>query len=376
MTLDFWMPAHLIGGRDCVQANPDCFRQGRHALLVTGRRSAVACGAQKDVTDTLDSLGIGWTVFDRAEENPRISLCFEGGEAAREAGADFVIGAGGGSAMDAAKAVAAFAANPGMPERGLFEAGRNPSLPFLLIPTTAGTGSESNPYSVLTLDGEGRKKTFNDRSVNYAKFAFLDAKYTMSLPERNTRSCAIDAFAHCAESYFSPKSDAFSRLCAVWGAQRLWQYLKAGKPAEALTFEERESLLYASCAAGMAINRTGTGFPHPLGYNLTLAFGIPHGFACGIFYREYLTCCEKGYPDLAKSFYEAIGADGEELKTLIPAKSEADVRLDEATIDRFVETVKGANGHKNAPYVICEAEMKEIYRGLFSGDRRCGSCPC
>ncbi|MBQ4290238.1 MAG: iron-containing alcohol dehydrogenase [Clostridia bacterium] len=366
MTLDFGMPAHLIGGKGCVRANPDCFRQGSRALLVTGRHSAVACGAQKDVTDTLESLGISWSVFDRVEENPRISLCREAGLLARSAGADFVIGIGGGSAMDAAKAVAAFSANPEMPERGIFEGGRAPSLPILLIPTTAGTGSESNPYSVLTLDGEGRKKTFNDRSTNYARFAFLDATYTMSLPERFTRSCAIDAFAHCAESFFSPKSDPYSRMCAVWGAQRLWRYLKTGKPAETLSFDEREELLYASCAAGMAINRTGTGFPHPLGYNLTLRYGIPHGFACGIFYREYLSCCEKGDPAMAASFYEVVGAEGEELKERIPALSEADVRLDEETINRFVATVKDANGHKNAPYRISEAEMKDIYRRLFS----------
>ncbi|MCQ2432685.1 MAG: iron-containing alcohol dehydrogenase [Clostridia bacterium] len=365
MNFSMFMPVDIRSGKDCVKENAACFALGKHALLVTSRHAAVASGAQGDVIAVLDSLGIGHTVFNQIGENPLLSVCYEGGKSAQEAGADFVIGIGGGSAMDAAKAVAAFAANPGIAPMEIYTAERKPSLPIILIPTTSGTGSEVNPYAVMTLDEKGVKKTFTDKKQSYAKYAFLDAAYTMSLSETYTLSCALDAFAHCCESYLSPKADALSRIFAGWGANQLYRYIKNFEAGRELTFAERETLLYASCAGGIAINKTGTGFPHPLGYNITLSYGVPHGSACAVFYRQYLTLNEKAAPDLCEALYEAIGASGEEIKDVIPARSMVNLALDEDIIRAFVDKVKGAGNYKNSPYVISEDEMLAIYRELF-----------
>ncbi len=359
------MPVDIKCGEDCVSQNAPCFALGTHAILVTGRNAAKASGAQADVTAVLDSLGIGYTVYDKIGENPLLSVCFDGGQIAHAAGADFVIGIGGGSAMDAAKAVAAFGANPEMDPMGVYSTDRAPSLPMILIPTTAGTGSEANPYAVMTLDGEGKKKSFSDRVSGYAKYAFLDAKYMDTLPERNTVSCALDAFSHCAESYLSPKSDDVSRLFAGYGAKVLYAFLRDHEPGAPISREQKEGLLYASCAAGMAINATGTGFPHPLGYNLTLDRGIPHGAACGIFYREYLSYNEKADLPLCEAFYRTVGATGEEIKSVIPARAAVDVTLSEEEIASYVDKVKSAGNFVNSPYVIDPAEMADIYRRLF-----------
>lgn len=365
MNFSMYMPVDIRSGEDCVKKNASCFALGKHALLVTGRHAAKACGAQDEVTAVLDSLGIAYTVYDKIGENPLASVCHAGGQAAHDAGADMVIGIGGGSAMDAAKAIAAYAANPALAPEEIYTAERKPSLPIILIPTTAGTGSEVNPYAVLTLDGQDKKKTFTDKTQSYAKYAFLDAKYTMSLSEKYTLSCALDAFAHCAESYLSPKADEASRIFAGYGARVLYAYIRDSVPGQVLTRETRETLLYASCAAGIAINKTGTGFPHPLGYNLTLTRGIPHGSACAVFYGEYLSYNEKAAPALCRALYDAIGADGEEIKAVIKEKSGVDVTLDEETIARYVEKVKSAGNYKNSPYVINEQEMADIYRRLF-----------
>lgn len=365
MNFSMYMPVQIISGGNCVRNNAASFALGKKALLVTGRHAAKACGAQADVTAVLDALGIGYSVYDQIAENPLVSVCHAGGQKGITDGADFVIGIGGGSAMDAAKAIAAYIANPELAPMDIYTAERRPSVPIILIPTTAGTGSEVNPYAVMTIDGLGKKKTFTDKVHSYAKYAFLDARYTMSLSETYTLSCALDAFAHCAESYLSPKADALSRLFAGWGAKQLYAYIKGYKYGKVLTEEEREALLYASCAGGIAINKTGTGFPHPLGYNLTLTYGYPHGSACAVFYREYLTLNEQAAPELCRALYEAVGADGEELKTVIPARSGIDLSLDEDTIIAFVEKVKGAGNYKNSPYVINEEEMRDIYRGLF-----------
>jgi len=366
MNFSMYMPVDLRSGIGCVRANADCFAQGTHALLVTGRHAAKACGAQDDVIAVLDSLGIAYTVYDCIGENPLMSVCHEGGQTAARVGADMIIGIGGGSAMDAAKAIAAYAANPALSGPDLMTAKReNPALPIILIPTTAGTGSEVNPYAVLTLDGQDKKWTYKDFSQAYAKYAFLDARYTASLSEKYTVSCAMDAFAHCAESYLSPKADEMSRMFAGWGAKKLYAFIRDFVPGSEITFETREELLYASCAGGIAINKTGTGFPHPLGYNLTLTRGIPHGSACGVFYREYLSFNEKAAPALCQALYDAIGADGEEIKRVIPEKSGVSLVLDDDTIAMYVNKVKGAGNYKNSPYVINEQEMAEIYRRLF-----------
>ena len=369
MNFSIYMPVDLKSGVNCVKENSQCFALGKHALLVTGRHAAKACGAQDDVIAVLEGLGIAYTVYDCIGENPLMSVCHAGGQMAHKVGADFIIGIGGGSAMDAAKAIAAYAANPTMSGEALMtEKRENRALPIILIPTTAGTGSEVNPYAVLTLDGQDKKWTYKDFDEAYAKYAFLDARYTMSLSETYTLSCALDAFAHCAESYLSPKGDEMSRLFAGYGARVLYTFIRDFKAGEAISLETREALLYASCAGGIAINKTGTGFPHPLGYNLTLMRGIPHGAACGAFYREYLTYNEKGDAKLCQALYDAIGADGEEIKTVIPEKSAVKLALDDETIAMFVNKVKGAGNYKNSPYVINEQEMKDIYRRLFGED--------
>ena len=369
MNFSIYMPVDLKSGVSCVKENSQCFALGKHALLVTGRHAAKACGAQDDVIAVLEGLGIAYTVYDCIGENPLMSVCHAGGQMAHKVGADFIIGIGGGSAMDAAKAIAAYAANPTMSGEALMtEKRENRALPIILIPTTAGTGSEVNPYAVLTLDGQDKKWTYKDFDEAYAKYAFLDARYTMSLSETYTLSCALDAFAHCAESYLSPKGDEMSRLFAGYGARVLYAFIRDFKTGEAISLETREALLYASCAGGIAINKTGTGFPHPLGYNLTLMRGIPHGAACGAFSREYLPYNEMGDAKLCQALYDPNGADGEEIKTVIPEKSAVKLTLDDETIAMFVNKVKGAGNYKNSPYVINEKEMTDIYRRLFGED--------
>ena len=162
MNASFYLPTRVIAGRGALAKNAAALALGKHALIVTGRKSARLCGALDDVTAALDVLGIGYTLFDKIAENPPLLTCYEGGRLAAEVGADLVIGIGGGSPMDAAKAIAAFAANPEIEPLALYDAEKrvNRSLPIVAVPTTAGTGSEVNPYAVVTLPDGLRKKTF------------------------------------------------------------------------------------------------------------------------------------------------------------------------------------------------------------------------
>lgn len=364
------IPVTIVNGCGCVRARLGEFVGEKHALIVTGRRGAAACGALGDVTDVLSSVGAAYTVFDKAAENPPLSMAYEGGQLAASIGADLVIGIGGGSAMDAAKAIAAFAANPGIEAMELYDAAKltHASLPLILIPTTSGTGSEANPYSVLTLPDGVHKKTFTSRA-SWARAALVDPEYTASLPRETTISTALDAFAHAMESYLSPKSDDTSRLLAVYAARGIWDVLTEF-PFE-FTAAHRAVLCSASCAAGAAISITGTGFPHPLGYSLTLLYGIPHGRACAAFHGDYI-----GYnmrtPEgerLMNEFASAIGARVSLMKEYLPALAAVDLSLTDEEITRCVDLIKGAKNYKNSPYVLNEAEMLEIYKAHFGGKK-------
>lgn len=371
MNASFNMPTRVFAGRGTVTQNKDYFGIGDHALIVTGKSSARLSGALDDVTAVLDEFGISYTVFDGVTENPPLLLCHQAGELAAQVGADFVIGIGGGSPLDAAKAIAAFAANPDIAPEDVYDPEKRveSSLPIIAIPTTAGTGSEVNPYAVLTLPDGERKKTFTCDD-SWPIFAFVDPKYTDSLPYGTTVSTALDAFAHAMESYLSPKSTPFSEAAALFAAEHIWDVLS--QYPDTFTEEMRDRLSAASTAAGMAISVTGTGFPHPLGYSITLLDGIPHGRACAAFAEDYINYNEKdpvGKERIAR-FAAACGTTPKVIKTYLPALAEVELHFTEDEIERRIALVEKAKNYTNSPYVINPDEMRSIYKRLFAGKRR------
>ena len=143
------LPTRIISGKDCLAENASLLSLGKRAIIVCGRSGAKKSGALDDVCGVLSSLGIEYTVFDKIAENPPLLTCFEGGMLAKDC--DFVVGIGGGSALDASKAIAAFATNDLTDPMDIFSPDLKQSLPIVAIPTTAGTGSEANTYSVISL---------------------------------------------------------------------------------------------------------------------------------------------------------------------------------------------------------------------------------
>ncbi len=374
MSFDFRMPTEIVSGTDVIRNNRDKLAMGKRCLIVSGRNSAKACGALDDVTEVLLSHGIKYEIFDKITENPLMSVCYEGGRVGEAFGADFVIAIGGGSPIDAAKAISAYAANPKVKCEDIFTAELKGTLPIIAIPTTAGTGSEVNYYSVLTVDGQNVKKTF--KSVySYPKYAFLDPKYTETLGYDYTVSTALDAFCHCVESYLSPKATEISREFALMGGRKIYSALCRlesvdGEREDALQQMKplRYDLLTGACAGGIAINTAGTGSNHPLGYNLTLYKGIPHGRACGAFMGEYFNYnlkCNEG-KKLIEDFCAGACLDSPEaVSENIVKWSKVEVKLTEEEINLYIENVGGAANYANSPYVINRDEMREIYTKLF-----------
>ena len=324
MTLNSFMPVRLVTGAGCVRAGAgEIAKLGKCCLIVTGKNSAKVCGALQDVTDTLEGNGQKWVLFDEIGPNPKLTNCMAAAEVAIASGADFVVGIGGGSPLDAAKCIAVLAANPGLTQDQLYAFHwANAPLKIALVGTTAGTGSEVTKVSVITTPDE-RKKSFHHEGI-YPSLSFGDPSYTMFLPPMVTRSTMVDVLAHCAESFFSRNANHISQCYAVEGIRLVLGVFRTMEDAlcDTLDYDQREQLYCASIYGGLAINVTGTCFPHTMGYLLTEAFQIPHGTACAVFQRDFYEYNKAVVPTLAAQFLERIGCSEEEyfnlLETLTP----------------------------------------------------------
>lgn len=362
----FYLPVRLLGGRDAVRRNAERFVSlGKRCLLVTGRSSAVKSGAQADVTAALDSVGIAWRVFDGIGENPLLSDCEKAAHICGEFGAEFVVGIGGGSPMDAAKAVAVLAANPGMEGDGLYsQAPRNRALPIVLVGTTSGTGSEVSAVSVLT-DYAGRKRSCKGDDL-YAAFAFGDPKYTFTMSRAETISTGLDAFCHAMEGYLSPHCGAISAALAEGCMPALWDRLFALYKGEELTEESHEALYTASIQAGFVLNALGTAYPHPLGYVLTEGFHIPHGRACAVFAPSLLELARKRGVPHAEKLLELLGISEETFEEVFLSLADCSrISMTEEEILALRERLTGVKNYANVPGGFDETQALAVFRRLF-----------
>lgn len=371
------LSTRIFFGTGVVAADSEVFSNINRAFIVTGKHGARSSGALDDVVEALNKTNAEYILFDGIVENPPADLCRKAGERARDFDADAVIAIGGGSAIDGAKAIAAYATNVTLSSEDIFDPAviTSPGLPLIAIPTTAGTGSEVNSFSILTIDGGRKKRTFKNQ-WSTPICAFVDPQYTYSLSREYSLSCALDAFAHTFESYLSPKSTDETRSLAAEAAKLIWHVLLAHRSERVrpnsdqggFTPDERAILMLASNLAGQVIGITGTGFPHPLGYNLTMAKGIPHGRACAAFYSEYLRfnySVPEG-KELLDNLCSYIGTDCDSVANMIPNISPVELTLTEEEIADFVNRTKSAANYANSPYVIDESEMLGIYRKLFA----------
>ena len=365
MKFRYFVPTRICSGRDCVEENASLLSDlGTRALIVTGRHSAKACGALDDVSNALGSRGRAWTIFDDIEPNPSVSSVYEGARRAREFGADFVVAVGGGSPMDAAKAIALLARQE-IPEQKLFSGGFSADvLPMAHVPTTAGTGSEVTQYAVLTNDREQTKKSISGDML-FPNLALLDGKYLKSLSRASAVNTAVDAVSHAAEGMLSVRAGALSDLLARESLTLLGARLDrvaSGTCAEA----DFDALLYASCLAGMVIANTGTTAVHAMGYPLTYFKGIDHGRANGLLLGEFLKWVEEKDPRAAARISEPLGFGcAQELADALQRLFGARETLSESEICAFSSKSAQNKNVRNCKFVASEREITDIYRKSF-----------
>lgn len=344
--MDSYMPVKIISGRDCVLKKGSCIKNyGKKCLIVTGKNSAVKSGALSDVKALLDSNGTEYRVFDKIEPNPETLTCKEAGKCAKEYGADFIFGVGGGSVLDASKAVAIFASNDIEYHADIYNRSVPAKhLPVILLGTTAGTGSEVTGVSVLTNSDNGIKKSISGPDC-YADISFCDYKYTMTATVATRITTALDAFCHAAEAFVASSSNNLSESYSLKALSLLKDFILSDKLYDDLSEKEYESLYVASLYAGLAINIAGTCFPHTVGYYLTENHNVPHGKACAVLFPALLRKAKKYCPEKSEAILDCMNTDSEKLISSVRKLSGIDVKVSASEVDEI--SLRWKSGVKN-----------------------------
>ncbi len=325
MNFNEYMPVRVISGKNCLIENANLLlKYGKKCFIVTGRTSAIKSGCFAQITDIFDKNEVGYEVFNEIEQNPLTSTCKRAGDMAREYGADYILAIGGGSVLDAAKAVAIFSENPSFSHSDIYvRAIPCKHLPVILVGTTAGTGSEVTGVSVLTNADTGLKKSISGADC-YADISFCDYTYTKSTNTVIRISTALDAFCHAVEAYLASSANDNVFLYAEKAVKLIGSYILSGN-FEDLADGDFEKLYAGSIYAGLAINIAGTDFPHTVGYYLTEQHGIPHGKACAAFMPLLLKRAKKYCPEKLGAILGFLGCTYEDLCSAV--KSLADVKI-------------------------------------------------
>ncbi len=238
----------------------------------------VATGMIARLSELLAQAGIAVALFDAVEPDPRLQLASLAAEQLRASGSDVVIGIGGGSAIDIAKVAAVLVTNS-QPIATLFgiDLVPQPGLPLLVIPTTAGTGSEVTPIAILSDEEEKLKKGIVSPYL-FPTVAVLDPELTVGLPPMVTAATGMDALIHAMEAYTSKNADRLSDLFACQAMRLLYDNIRKAYN-DGGDIAARGDMLEGSMLAGIAFANAGVTAVHAFAYPIGAEFHIPHGVA-------------------------------------------------------------------------------------------------
>ncbi|QCY12413.1 iron-containing alcohol dehydrogenase [Pseudomonas sp. MPC6] len=354
---------------------------GCASVLVVTDAGVIAARLLDAVVAGLESDGIAVTVFSQVQADPPESVILAAVDAAKACGADCVLGLGGGSSLDAAKLAALLArSGESLVEIYGINKTKGPRLPLILVPTTAGTGSEVTSVSVVTT-GDGQKNVVYSPML-LPDVAVLDAELTLGLPAHVTAATGIDAMVHAVEAYTTknlknPISDCLAREALSLLAGSLFQACKDGKNLEA-----RENMLLGASLAGMAFANAPVAAVHALAYPLGARFHIPHGLSnalvLGPVMRFNLEAVAPLYAQLADIVLPGtLGSDREKASALADylgglagelglATRLRDLGIVESDIEALaVDAMKQQRLLGNNPREVCLDDVRSIYMEIL-----------
>jgi len=311
-------PRLVFGVNTAQQTGEELARLGvSHALVVTDS-GLVQTDVPGIITKSLDAAGVKWSLFGEVEPNPSIETVEKGAGLYKEKDCNGIVAVGGGSPIDAAKAIGILVTSGGS-MRDYFGGKKveRPLPPLVAIPTTCGTGSESTQFTVIT-DTEKHFKLGIGSPFEIPKVAIVDPALLAKLPARMIASTGMDALCHAIESYTSSLAQPVSDALALHAIQLIAQHLR---PAVANSnLQDLSGMAMASTLAGMAFNNTRTTLVHAMSHAVTGHAKVPHGVANAILLPHVLEFNLIGSPDRHADIAVALGEDVDGLSTMDAAR--------------------------------------------------------
>ena len=335
----FVIPNHTVVGTNVLsEAAPLLKKMGNKAFIVTGKHVAVS-DMMKQLTALLDENGIDCVIFDGITGEPTDTMIENGVEMLKSSGCDFIIGIGGGSPLDSAKAIAAMAVNEGSIADYNGKEITGEILPLAAIPTTAGTGSEATKFTVIT-DSEKGIKMLLKGDVLVPKLAIVDSSFTVGAPKSVTSATGLDALTHAVEAYTSRKAFSMTDTLAVSAVKRIMKYLPIAykEPDNSLA---REQMSIAALEAGICINNSSVTIVHGMSRPIGALFHVPHGMSNAMLLKECLSFAVSGA-------YEKFANLGRE--TGVASDSDSD----ETAAEKFIDSLQNICD-------VCEIPTLEQY---------------
>lgn len=355
MDFIFQVPTEIIVGKGCIKKHADVFSKLGKKALVVRSGSTEKNGSLADILDAMKQQGIVAKTLPSVPPNPTPEDVQ--GLLGYAPEFDFVVAAGGGSALDAAKGVAILAVNDVPPAAMYEKTYQNKPLPIIAVPTTCGTGSEVTAVSVLTVGDS--KKSFSSPDI-LPKTAFLDAEYLKTLPRRVMLDTALDALSHSAEAYLLAES--WSNDMIAEQAFRNFARYKDALISGEVTDEQRELMLYTATLGGLAIYVGGTSAVHTMGYPITVLKGIPHGRACALTLGEYIEFVYDAKKEKIDTMCALLGVDGiGGFQKLLRELIGQTVTCTEEEIREFVDIAAGPAMKKRNAKPIAKEDVLKLY---------------
>jgi alcohol dehydrogenase class IV len=350
-------------------------------------RPFLVCGRQVRRLPQVAGLveaGLFVGVYEEVEPDPSDPTVTRAGERVRQAGADGLVAIGGGSSMDAAKAVAAEAVQPGwIAERdrpGQPTEVPEGILPVIAVPTTAGTGSEVTPFSVITFTATHRKLVLNHPSL-LPRAALLDPTLLTAAPREARVAAGMDALTHAVESYLSKQATEATRARSLEAVARIAAHLP-GAASESPMLADLAAMQRAALVAGLAFSRARLGIVHALALPLSALFGVPHGVANAILLPHGMAYNLPAAGDLLGNLARALSVkSGEGERSIAPEEAVnavvelarrigapycmREVGVDRTAIPRMAEDASGSPHLAVNPRAADKADLIAIYEAAW-----------
>jgi len=367
MNLDFslYMPARVLFGCGKLQElGTTPFLPGKKALVVIGASGAMRKqGYLRRVTQLLKKNGASSVVFDKIQPNPLVEHVEEGATIARANRCDFVLGLGGGSTIDSAKSIAVMAKNPGKYWDYLWGGsgkGKTPAkgaLPIVAIPTTAGTGTEADPWTVITKSDTNEKIGWGC-ALTFPTLSIVDPELMVSVPPKQTAYTGMDAFFHSVECYLANVNQPTSDHLALEAIRLITKNLPIAV-RNGGNLDARTKLAWASTEAGICESLSCCISHHSMEHALSACFpNVPHGAGLTMLSVAYFSCLAERnphrFPDLARAMGEKI--DG------LPKKAQAMAFI--RGLKKLIRKV-GLEEHKLSQFGVRREDLRTLAENSF-----------